>query len=173
VGFTDRDFGDTRRPRRHRRFTLPDDPPTVPWVGRQRLAAKLTLEPDLVDRARKTLAHHLDRYCQVNGYVVDPETVSWGSWVMDEDGTTDIQLQVELVPRMDGVWGEIRQALAEDEADRQAATEAAETVHDGLDRLRAAAPWWRDGGPTGGPTAARAPSNAAWDPVAGDRPPSV
>lgn len=150
MGFDARDWGDTRRPRRRRRPSSSDVEPLlapITWGGRLRLAASAVGDAPILAAARRALADDLDRYCEAQGMTVDPETVRWNSSPSFEDtSTTEITLEATVIPRTDGVWGEIRAALAEDAADRQAATEAltaaAETVHDGLDRLRDARGWW-------------------------------
>jgi transposase InsO family protein len=172
VGFTDRDWGDTRRPRRHRRFTLPDEPEPVPWVGRQRVAAALATDAVVVDGAKRALADHLDRHCRANGYAVDPETVHWDSWSVSPDGAMDIELRVMLVPRTDGEWPSIRQALAEDEADRAAAADAADTVDDRLDALRETVGVWTAKDPPEVREALEAIHARRSDPFQLDRPPS-
>jgi hypothetical protein len=182
VGFDARDWGDTRRPRRRRRPSSSDVEPLlapVTWAGRQRLAATLAVDPAIAAHTKRALADRLDRYCEAQGMTVDPETVRWDSFLVDVSGITEITLEATVIPRTDGVWGEIRAALAEDAADRQAATEAltaaAGTVHDGLDRLRDARGWWLahpPPPPSESPWAATAPSTAARDTSLGDRPPS-
>lgn len=160
VGFTDRDWGDRRRPR-HRQPT----PTAETWTGRLMLAPETAGDPGLFARCRRELVERAIRYCGTYGYTADQETVSWQSWVVDETGCTQLELSVELVPRTDGEWSSIHAAIAEDERDRAEATAAAEIVHDGLDRLRSAREWWLAHPPPKRPEAARAPSTAASDPL--------
>jgi hypothetical protein len=142
VGFTDRDWGSDSgsRPRRRTRrvpYTAMD-PETVLWTSSVRLrrgtvdpATGLATGPaedaELVTVARAALSERLAAHVETHGLVVLAARWSGtaGGPGLFDDATVRLEAQLEV--RHDGVWGEIRRAMAEDAADRlEAAQEAAE-----------------------------------------------
>lgn len=100
-------------------------------------------DPALIDRARADLRIRVDRHVISHGWIVAHvvETTD------PPDGPGDpvlLRLEALLVPRTDGEWPSIRQALLEDQADRLAAKLAASGVNDRLDALREAVDLWGD-----------------------------
>jgi hypothetical protein len=124
-GFTDRDWSD--RPRRAPRHVTPPVDRLI-WTSTVRLRRPELVELDIVNAARAELAARLDAHCAAQGLAV--AIVRWESQPPDmTTGETVLRLVADLVERTDGVWGEIRRAMAEDAADR---LEAAESAADGL-----------------------------------------
>ena len=123
VGFSDYDWGTrpSHSPRRGRRIV--PNPDRLIWTSTLWLAVDQSTDPAEIDAARAELAARLDAHCQAQGMAV--ATVRWESEpTHDATATVLIRLIADLVERDDGVWGEIRRALAEDAADRLEAAEA-------------------------------------------------
>jgi hypothetical protein len=145
VGFTDRDFSDTRRPRRHRSFSDPPVP-VYRWVNRVRLDPVFAADPDRVDSARGKLAHQLDRHAQDHGLEV--LEVNWSTAELADPHQIEFELAAQLKPRLDGEWASIRAAIEEDQADREEARLAdggvvrADEIEDRLDALRESVGVW-------------------------------
>jgi hypothetical protein len=102
-------------------------------------------EPKIVDRAREDLVARLQRWCDQTGREV--WQVSWSTDPpIDGSMLSALRLEAATVHRTDGEWPALHRAMAEDEADREAARrERAENpVHGRLDALRAGAAYWGD-----------------------------
>jgi hypothetical protein len=125
-GFTDRDWSD--RPRRAPRHVIPN-PERLIWTSTLWLDRDRMTDPEIVDAARRELAARLDAHCAAQGMAV--AIVRWESMPppFDPTATVPMRLVADLVERTDGVWGDIRRAMAEDAADR---LEAARSAADGL-----------------------------------------
>jgi hypothetical protein len=126
VGFTDFDWSSrpSHSPRRGRRIV--PNPERIIWTSTVWLDLDRVLEPEIVNAARAELAARLDAHCAAQGMAVS--TVRWESEPTSPvTATVPMRLIADLVERHDGVWGEIRRAMAEDADDRlEAAAEAAD-----------------------------------------------
>ena len=109
-------------------FPRPD--PTMPagsmvLVVDGSLADPLAREPDVVDAYRERMEDTAERWAAKHGF-----TIARGSWStlppVDPTVVVPLRLEAYLVPRTDGVWGEIRAAMEEDREDREEAFTAPE-----------------------------------------------
>ncbi len=125
-GFTDRDWTATGGRRGGRGRRVVPNPERIIWTSTVWLDLDRVLEPDVVNAARAELAARLDAHCAARGMAV--ATVRWESEpTHPSTATVPMRLVADLVERHDGVWGEIRRAMAEDADDRlEAAAEAAD-----------------------------------------------
>lgn len=168
MGFSDRDYSDTRRPRRHRSFGEPV--PVYRWVQRARLSEATSRHPELVDNARSHLSELLDRHAEECGLTV--LEVNWASFDYNDPHIVEIELSAKLAPRTDGEWASIRAAIEEDQADRDEALHAERRVSDRLDALRESVGVWTAKTPEEVRAAVSAPSRPARLPFPLNRPPS-
>lgn len=138
AGWTRDGFAVTgRSPRR----TAPRDPETITYTAHEVLTTVAATELSVVDRCRARLAATVETWCNTHGYVV--VTSRWANRPPDlATATVEMVLEADLLPRTDGEWPALHQAMAEDAADRQAATEASTAVGDRLDALRGSAAVW-------------------------------
>jgi hypothetical protein len=105
-----------------------------------------TVYPEIVDRVREKLSGQATVWCDGHGYL--PGDASWETIPQEKFETVTFRLTVEVTPRTDGEWAAIRQAIAEDEADRKEATAAKTSVDDRLDALAASVAVWSARTPT-------------------------
>jgi hypothetical protein len=127
VGFDDRDWRSTGGRRGGRGRRVVPNPERIIWTSTLWLAVDRTTDPAEINAARVELAARLDAHCAARGMAV--ATVRWESEAThDATATVLMRLVADLVERTDGVWGEIRAALAEDAADRLEAAEATAEV---------------------------------------------
>jgi len=90
------------------------------------------------ERLHAQAVQHLDTYGYVGTqlrFTADPP--------MDPTAPVTLRLEVEMLPREDGEWPAIHQAIAEDEADRAEALADKTTVEERLDALKASSGVWR------------------------------
>jgi hypothetical protein len=139
AGFTDWDYSRPGSPRRRPRSLRPEP---HRWTSTEQLLREYAHDPEMVDRARTNLVEAAQRYMDAHGY-----TSSEIAWSMNHPdnptGLYVVRLEVSMLPRTDGEWPAIRQAIEEDEADRAEATAGKTAVNDRLDALSAAADIWR------------------------------
>jgi len=124
-----------RSPRHHPRL-----PKYERFTVQHRITRADAEHPEIVDRVRDKLVDQVQRWCDANGY-----HPGGGDWESSMDGAFDtviIRLTTAITPRMDGEWPAIRQAIAEDEADRKAAADSKTTVGDRLDALAESVAVW-------------------------------
>jgi hypothetical protein len=118
-----------------------------------------TTYPEIIDRVREKLSGQATVWCDGHGYL--PGDCTWETVPNDKFETVTFRLTVEVTPRTDGEWPAIRQALAEDEADRKEATAAKTSVDDRLDALAASVAVWSARTPTDVREALREPLKPA------------
>jgi hypothetical protein len=82
---------------------------TMRWTSR---ISRLPPEEEF-DRYKELLLRQMATRAERCGYTVLDETVSFTA-DFEEPGIDALTLHVELVPRYDGHWGELRRMLAED-----------------------------------------------------------
>jgi hypothetical protein len=99
-----------------------------------------TVYPEIIDRVREKLSHQATVWCAGHGY--HPGDASWETIPQEKFETVVFRLTVEVTPRTDGEWPAIRAAIAEDEADRAAASTAKTSMDDRLDALAASVAIW-------------------------------
>jgi hypothetical protein len=139
MGFSDYDYGRPGSPRRRPRSLRPEP---HRWTSTEQLLREHATDPEMVNRVRERLVAAGQRYMDTHGY-----TSSEIAWSMnhpdDPTGLYVVRLEVYMLPRTDGEWPAIRQAIEEDEADRAEALAGKTAVEDRLDALKAAADLWR------------------------------
>lgn len=142
-GFTDADWGARgARPRRRGRGNGSADG-VEQYVVQVALAPAATVHQETVDRAREHLVAQIEHWTTAHGYAVTG--VTWDTQPpASPDDRTVLRAIAAVSPRMDGEWPAIRQAIAEDLADREAARDGSAAVSDRLDALAAAADVWGD-----------------------------
>jgi hypothetical protein len=140
-GFSsDFDWGSSVTGRRRRSPYRAEAEPVMFTAVRQ-LERHLAHDPEIVDRARADLVAEAQKHMDTYGYT--SANISWEmSQPSDPLGIYLMRLDMQMMPRTDGEWPAIRQALAEDEADRAEAAAGRTVVNDRLDALRAAAAAW-------------------------------
>jgi hypothetical protein len=141
-GFTDFDWsysGPARRSSRRSPYRAQPEP--IRWVGTEQLSRECATDHVLVDRVRVKLVDRAQRYMDKYGYT--GVNIRWElSPPIDPTGLYLLRLEAEMFPRTDGEWPSIRQAIAEDEADRAELADAKSVVGDRLDALATAAAAW-------------------------------
>lgn len=172
MGFDDRDYSDTRRPRRSPRAAPPIE--VTVWTGRQRLTSAAARDPQIVDRAREILGLRLERHAAVAGLWVHPNSHQWFTAPTDDalGGGLEIELTARLSPRTDGEWPSIHAAIREDQADREFARSNRSRIGDRLDALRGSVAVWASKTTAEVSKALSAPSVTATATVPGWGPPS-